>query len=1213
MTFPGRRMSLGRSSGSREGKESLLLKPEPSVYSSGSNSSRRSRQNRYQQHDTPSFQSGSSYSSGGSDPYEKAVRSEIKSKQHAHEQQSRPSDGVMEFVPAFDESNAHGYVPDTSWDAILNEGSTAFPGEPAKSRSDAGALTNSRFRRRAQSTVGKPQQPAATNSRRHSDAASAVSSSRSKGPRIARLASLFSGKESKSKASPKQTNLSSYSQNSYTPHNTTEPTLASSPSRSSSSSGYVGWPGTQDKQGHTVAMHDSYEDSDPGPIDQAARGEDLSFGEFHNDREQMEVDEWMNSSAFQDISGVMPEQDVSGIMPESPPSPPGRRPDNSYYYHPEQQQLHTETNAIHTNHLFHDQGGWDVDTAPSPSRSSFSKNSSAYFDNDVRPTVPSNEDARRKQAAAVVMRGVLPPTEETLALNNCYSQPQRTFHAEHARGFRGFIDKTHEVPNLMDDMDSDSMASSSQTSSRAPSAANIPAAYHSSANVGRAPRVMPRVHEDEELSVDSESDVFDEISKYSLGESELFDGLSSHQSVSKQSGYEIRDLHPYEGIPRNDVEESKASLREIRNTTTSVEKRYKVNDRSVQSNGSSKMKVVLLGGGLTTIQTTTEDFSNRITASDFDDGLTNSDIDEYGHPRLPNFQEMAAAGRTNDSAIDVSIAFGHSNVSKDASSLSFTAFEEKNSQLNEPEGRTLNPSGSYKDDESAFFSDFYSADDVEFEGDLSEYYVQPSEVKKLVRKYRKMCRITASQCRNYDELDRAEDEKKAFALFEMRSRIMEKDIERGLERRGGTSAVDDLVTTPFNRRAMRIRDAVIVSKAWRDGATPMDVINTALLTQRAERSYFIKRTSRVTSYRMPDANLHVEWEAVNWIDDTDFLQYYCPSLGARNLRGSEMFTIGDCQSILLKLTNESCIELRADLNDATARQIEAEEAMKEEGDYGDGMMTEAEMTYLASMEEVKTISKQLVVAEKAFVLVRDRIKNLVAKYESLLVKIDNEDMATSSVITAESSCYSDEYESRVSTDYDQEERAWFRRQQRAEISAELAAREALLAKQGEARAVQEEKHRELQALQTRLVELQSEASTTTSDRQRSAMLAKAIAARNHSSRKHPGHHHPVGKATPQSKVDDVKQRFRDRMAARLRQKNGTVDQSRADFEPQGAPSNQRYHMENELPSKPVTSARTTDPDRQKMIRSAGEEMFQHLDFYERSLKAVELSREGPNR
>ena len=273
--------------------------------------------------------------------------------------------------------------------------------------------------------------------------------------------------------------------------------------------------------------------------------------------------------------------------------------------------------------------------------------------------------------------------------------------------------------------------------------------------------------------------------------------------------------------------------------------------------------------------------------------------------------------------------------------------------------------------------------------------------------------------------------------------------------------------------------------------------------------------------------------------------------------------------------------------------------MKEDGDYGDGMMTEAEMTYLTSMEEVKIISSQLVVAEKSFALVRDRIKNLVAKYESLLEKIDNEDAATS-VVTTGSSAYS-AYSSRVSTDFDQEERAWYRRQQRAELRAELAAREALLEKQSMARVIQEEKQRELRAIQLRLADLQSEPSTAVSDRQRSVVLAKAIATRHRSLQKkdHPDSSH-------QSTVDGVKQRFRDRMASRLRRDAPTIGVGIHPQQPAQAPRPAYFMRETPMPVKKTTS----DFGRQKLMRSAGEEMFQHLDFYHRSLEAIESQRDG---
>jgi hypothetical protein len=175
-------------------------------------------------------------------------------------------------------------------------------------------------------------------------------------------------------------------------------------------------------------------------------------------------------------------------------------------------------------------------------------------------------------------------------------------------------------------------------------------------------------------------------------------------------------------------------------------------------------------------------------------------------------------------------------------------------------------------------------------------------VKQLVKRYRELCELE-SEFLTKEELSKQEDEKKAFALLEMRCRVMEKDIERGLERQGGTVPVDDLVTTPYNQAAYRVRDAVIVSKAWRDGASPKDVVTAALLTRADERTYFVKRPVWYTNSRQASYYL----EPVRWLDDTDFALMRCPSLGPRCMRGFEIFTIGDCQSILLKLTNEQCM------------------------------------------------------------------------------------------------------------------------------------------------------------------------------------------------------------------------------------------------------------------------------------------------------------------
>lgn len=267
--------------------------------------------------------------------------------------------------------------------------------------------------------------------------------------------------------------------------------------------------------------------------------------------------------------------------------------------------------------------------------------------------------------------------------------------------------------------------------------------------------------------------------------------------------------------------------------------------------------------------------------------------------------------------------------------------------------------------------------------------------------------------------------------------------------------------------------------------------------------------------------------------------------------------------------------------------------MKEEPDPADGMMTDAEMTYLTTMEEVKDISHNLVIAEKAFTFVRDRIEKLVAKYEALLVRFanDTESIAVSSVVSYESSYYSD---GSYGSEEEHERDRLARRAQRAELRAELAAREALLAKQ-QARAIREEKERELHALQMRLSELQSESSAAITEREHSLVLARAITATR-------GHQKPLAHAPQRggrinkSKIDDVKKRFRDRTAAKMHsgaaRGYGSAPRSAADI----ALNNRQ---------EPRTAQ---EQARSNLYRMVGEEMFQHLDFYERSLKSVDAAR-----
>ncbi len=258
---------------------------------------------------------------------------------------------------------------------------------------------------------------------------------------------------------------------------------------------------------------------------------------------------------------------------------------------------------------------------------------------------------------------------------------------------------------------------------------------------------------------------------------------------------------------------------------------------------------------------------------------------------------------------------------------------------------------------------------------------------------------------------------------------------------------------------------------------------------------------------------------------------------------------------------------------------------------GDGMMTEAEMRYLTSMEEVKTISHKLVLAEKAFNLVRDRIEKLVAKYEALLIKLDNdaESIAPSSVITDASSYYSDYTAGTVHDEREREVLA--RRAQQAELRAELAAREAMLTKQ-RAHEFQKEKEMEIQILRQKLNDLQSESSTAIAEREHSVVLARAIAA----TRRGPGSQLSSVKSNiSTSNIEDVKQRFRNRSAGRnnLNPPRPTPVPSRGTKSSSSIRRN--YHQD------------PTTRERSAMLRAVGEEMFQHLDFYERSLKAVDAT------
>ena len=288
-----------------------------------------------------------------------------------------------------------------------------------------------------------------------------------------------------------------------------------------------------------------------------------------------------------------------------------------------------------------------------------------------------------------------------------------------------------------------------------------------------------------------------------------------------------------------------------------------------------------------------------------------------------------------------------------------------------------------------------------------------------------------------------------------------------------------------------------------------------------------------------------------------------------------------------------------------ARQISAEEALSREGENfnGEEIMTEAETTYLEAMEEVKIISKNLVSAEQAFALVRDRIEKLISKYQTILLKIEKAGSfdGASSVYTYESSYYSG-YDG--SEYWKEQEQIWAKRAKRAEIKAEIAAREAIMAKQ-EARMVKEEKLREIEILQKKLDELQSVSSAATEEEKEKTALATKTMPLYQSNA-------PVTKENAPSliqsttqlskeKLDDVKQRFRDRMAAKKLQNQQPPSQQQPMVTAGRAPL---------YPSAQRSARRTIQSQAEReLLMSAGEEMCQQMDFYERSLKAVDSARD----
>ena len=1069
-----------------------------------------------------------------------------------------PEDGALQFIPAFG-----GGLPGSSWsddDEDKNEQNMMLltnEDEKKDDRSSVTGATSSSFAQRARRWKR-------AQTERHNKVKSTVDTTQPTNNRIARLTSMFSSRvvvKGNGSAAPAPVafhtppSKTTTSQSAATPGNRHTP----SPAPSSSSSGYVGWPGTQDKGGHTVSLPSSYDDSSSGAP--GRRGSNNHVTPSPNEFSRR------NLSAMQ----------YAQKQPEETTEP------NFWQQFPE----------------------WDGEVAPS-SPSTVSKTSSAYFQHNELRQLEYPDLGEPKQpygvaktlTASIVRQRSEQETTPKMSPRNTYTAPAppsaspRNFHAPMASTRTSYNSRTSPVvsprtshtargtpissPQEVYTPRGTTPAAGSPRAAWTPKVANYSTRPVSPGRNGPTtaasppgPQTLTKEHLAVRDHLTPPHRPFGAAKGYSglLEKTKevpsLMDDMNDSETSSRAtSAHTQSDV--FDGISSSDVFDNLPSPKK-----TPVNLPERINEEEEEED----FKVVSLGGGLTVIQSSVFGYSNRVTASDYDDNLTNSDVDNQGYARTPDIKRMLTAGTSGDSALTGI----HGNIGNRPRRIAV-----------QQEDIESDGSG------SSIFTDPYINSVMDLDGDLAEYYIDPLQMKKVLRKFRQLTeRCNAGM--SLTELERAEDESKAFALFEMRSRIMEKDIERGLERRGGTVVVDDLVTTPYFQESHRIRDAVIVSKAWRDGTSPSDVINTSILTRRLERSYFIKRmvasgpANRFSGY----SSVKYYWEAVRWVDDTQFSLYRCPSLGPRNLRGFEMFTVGDCQSILLKLTNERCQELRRELNDATKDQIEAEEVMRAEGDDGDGMMTEAEMAYLTAMEKVKSISKKLVAAEQSFALVRDRIEKLVERYQSLLLKIETESFTgASSIVTYGSSHYSDRDSAFWNEEEAREAALWARRARRAEIKAEVAAREALLARQ-EARMVREEKERELDSLRQKLMELQSETSQVVSER----MLASRLASRPQTPTQTSKDSIPMpGASLEKQKLDGVKQRFRERMAARKRM-----------AEPEHSGTAEKVHFQEE-PTRP----KHRNSYQASLMRSAGEEMYQQLDFYERSLKSIDRNYQTTN-
>ena len=778
------------------------------------------------------------------------------------------------------------------------------------------------------------------------ESASVVSAASSrKGTRIARLASLFSSRALKDDEVPAATPEAKKPLMKKTPATVSPPRS----SHTDSSSGYVGWPGTQDKRGGTVAILSSYDDSSVGASNAFHRKKyDL---EMDDEAVEEEVRKWMNDPSFDDSTAT-------------DRSSPRRRSLNNTSYESKSSSKNS-SRIMSEQSLDEDENPADfhlaavVADASVAARSPLAENTPSSSDkyrqklNESRATresppsktgVPgySGRPRSTKSAAGTSRNGgtsvAASSATGVLSINNFFGDERRPRTSPSREQIKQAFE---DDPWDMDDFDR-------PPSSTGTSVSKSSSVFYQTRGVSESKYgIQPNMRGASGMSrKKSGSQTKSSPPKPEMAQPPTEEALAMNDRFSQTRGINARNVHGYRGyldktkdvpnlmdaidsesassskatsayMPSNlqrnssgaqasqDVDEASDIFDGLSATGTDVFSSLGAETTELDDHGKqgkpNGVNVVRLAGGLTAIQTTQSDLEKRRKADDFDENLTNSSIDHYGYAKLPAFRQMAAAGRKGN---DTAKYMAPSNTLLSSTGQAIRAPITSRPRTTTPRSM-FEPTLSVSESGESHFSENMHMGTLRgyYHGDLSEYAVNSRQVKQLVKRYRELC-SSESEYLTKEEFDKHEDAKKAFALLEMRSRVMEKDIERGLERQGGTVPVDDLVTTPYNQAAHRIRDAVIVSKAWRDGASPKDVITASLLTRAKERTYYVKRPVWNRGRRSTDSYY---LEPARWIDDTDFTQLRCPSLGPRCMRGFEIFTIGDCQSILLKLTNEQCM------------------------------------------------------------------------------------------------------------------------------------------------------------------------------------------------------------------------------------------------------------------------------------------------------------------